>query len=104
MTTTTALQSLALFNNDFILRQSRYFAERLQREASSDVAKQIHLAYALAFSREPTADEIRIAETHLLKPRNDATGKPLDSQRAKRNGYEDLLWALLNTKEFLYNH
>jgi hypothetical protein len=61
MTTTTALQSLALFNNDFILRQSRYFAERLQKEAGPDVAKQIHLAYTLTFSREPTADEQRLA-------------------------------------------
>jgi hypothetical protein len=61
MTTTTALQSLALFNNDFILRQSRYFAERLQKEAGSDLARQIHQAYALAFSREPTAEEQRLA-------------------------------------------
>ncbi len=61
MTTTTALQSLALFNNDFILRQSRYFAERLQKEAGSDLAKQIHLAYALAFSREPTSEEQQLA-------------------------------------------
>ena len=43
MTTTTALQSLALFNNDFILRQSRYFAERLQKEAGADVLSLIHI-------------------------------------------------------------
>jgi len=61
MTTTTALQSLALFNNDFILRQSRYFAERLRNEAGSDLVKQIHLAYALAFSREPTQAEQQLA-------------------------------------------
>ena len=66
--------------------------------------KRIRELYLAAFSREPAADEVRIAENYLLRPRTDATGKPLDSQRAKRNGYEDLLWALLNTKEFLYNH
>jgi hypothetical protein len=66
--------------------------------------KRIRELYLVAYSREPTADEVKIAETHLMKPRNDAAGKPLDSQRAKRNGYEDLLWALLNTKEFLFNH
>ncbi|MDP1586382.1 MAG: DUF1549 domain-containing protein, partial [Prosthecobacter sp.] len=65
MTTTTALQSLALFNNDFILRQSRYFAERLQKEAGPDLAKQIHLAYALAFSREPTAEEQQLASDFI---------------------------------------
>jgi hypothetical protein len=78
-------------------------AEMLTKAEMSE-PKRIRELYLAAFSREPAADEIRIAETHLLKPRTDATGKPLDSQRAKRNGYEDLLWALLNTKEFLYNH
>ena len=33
-----------------------------------------------------------------------AEGKPLDSQQAKRQGYEDILWAIINTKEFLFNH
>jgi hypothetical protein len=78
-------------------------AEQLTK-AEMPEPKRIRELYLAAFSREPTADEVQIAETHLLKPRIDATGKPLDSQRAKRNGYEDLLWALLNTKEFLFNH
>ena len=62
------------------------------------------MPYLAAFSREPNADEVRISETHVAKPRADAQGKPLASQRSKRLGYEDLLWALLNTKEFWYNH
>ncbi|MBL9177922.1 MAG: DUF1553 domain-containing protein [Verrucomicrobiaceae bacterium] len=66
--------------------------------------KRIREIYLVTFSREPTAEEVRIAETHLLKPRTEATGRLLDSQRAKRDGYEDLLWALINTKEFLFNH
>lgn len=78
-------------------------AEALSK-AEMPEPKRIRELYLAAFSREPTADEVRISENHVSKPRTDAAGKPLDSQRAKRNGYEDLVWALLNTKEFLYNH
>jgi hypothetical protein len=39
-----------------------------------------------------------------VKPRTDAQDKPIDPARAKRMAYEDLLWAIMNTKEFLYNH
>ena len=66
--------------------------------------QRIRETYVAAFSRQPTAEEIKIAEAHVAYPRTGADGKPLDPQRSKRNGYEDLLWALLNTKEFLYNH
>lgn len=99
-------QSLHLMNAADVkgkLTTSNGRAEQLSK-AEMPEPKRIRELYLAAFSREPTAEEIRIAETHLLKPRTDAQGKPLDSQRAKRNGYEDLLWALMNTKEFLYNH
>ena len=76
----------------------------LLSKAEMPEPKRIRELYIAAFSREPTADEVRISESYIVRPRTDADGKPLDSQRAKRNGYEDLLWALLNTKEFLYNH
>lgn len=78
-------------------------AARLTQSGLSE-PKRIREIYLVTFSREPTAEEVRIAETHLLKPRTEATGRLLDSQRAKRDGYEDLLWALINTKEFLFNH
>ena len=60
--------------------------------------------YQLAYSREPDSAEISLARAHLEKPRNGTDGKPLDPLRAKRDGYEDVLWAILNTKEFLFNH
>lgn len=99
-------QSLHLMNASDVkakLTASGGRAEMLTKAEMSE-PKRIRELYLAAYSREPTAEEVKIAETHLLKPRTDSAGKPLDSQRAKRNGYEDLLWALLNTKEFLYNH
>lgn len=76
----------------------------LLSKAEMPEPKRIRELYLAAFSREPSADEMHLCESYVARPRNDAAGKPLDSQRARRNGYEDLLWALLNTKEFMYNH
>jgi len=63
MTTTTALQSLALYNNDFMLRQARYFAERLEASGGDKVTH----AYALAFGREPSPEETEMAREFIGK-------------------------------------
>lgn len=99
-------QSLHLMNAADVkakLAASNGRAEKLSK-AEVPEPKRIRELYLAAYSRDPTADEMRIAETYVVKPRTDAQDKPLDSQRAKRQGYEDLIWALINTKEFLYNH
>ena len=59
--------------------------------------------YLLVFSRLPTADELEVATAFLGK----GTPGELPKQPAavtKQWPYEDLLWALLNSKEFLFNH
>lgn len=106
------VQSASLAQSLHLMNASDVKAKLVTNNGRADVLskaempepKRIRELYLAAFSREPTADEVRIAETHLAKPRVDAQGKALDSQRARRQGYEDLIWALLNTKEFLYNH
>ena len=82
--TTTALQSLALLNNDFILRQSGYFAERVQAKASTPVA-QAELAFALAFSRLPDAEEKSAAAALITK-----------------RGLPELCRMLFNANEFVF--
>jgi len=78
-------------------------ADRLAK-APTPAPEKLRELYLAAFSREPRADEEQIANEYLTRSRFDAEGKPLDSQKATRQAYEDLLWALINTKEFLYNH
>lgn len=78
-------------------------AETLSKDDRPESEKLREL-YLAAFSREPRTDELKVAEEYLARPRTDGQGKPLAPQVAKRQGYEDLLWALINTKEFLFNH
>ena len=54
---TTAIQSLNLFNSPFVIDRSAAFAVRLQKEHPSSVDKQIEHAFLLALGRVPTATE-----------------------------------------------
>ncbi|HQZ29605.1 MAG: DUF1553 domain-containing protein [Verrucomicrobiales bacterium] len=78
-------------------------ADRLSK-LETPVAETIREIYLAAFNREPTGEELSIAEDHIVKERLDPAGKPIASVAAKKQAYEDLLWAILSTKEFLYNH
>jgi hypothetical protein len=84
-TTTTALQSLMLLNNDFMLRQSGYFADRVKAEAGTDPTAQVIRAFQLAFGRQPSAPEAAAAAS-LVKSRD----------------LTQLCRMLLNANEFVY--
>jgi hypothetical protein len=60
--------------------------------------------YLAAYSRAPEPGELSLAKAYLDKPRKGPDGQPLDPAKSKRLGYEDVVWAILNTKEFLFNH
>lgn len=89
-------QSLHLLNSAEIqgkLTAGNARASTLATDAARPAAAKIRDLYLLAFSREPTAEETAIAVAHIEK----------NAQDAKR-AYEDIVWALINTKEFLFNH
>jgi hypothetical protein len=65
-------------------------AKLVQRKASADQA--VEELYLAALGRMPTAAERQTALTYL------------SSQPDRRRALEDLTWALLNTREFMYNH
>lgn len=60
--------------------------------------------YRVAFSREPTAEELQMAVNYLNEPIIDAKGTQLSTEQSLRQNFQDLIWALINTKEFLFNH
>jgi len=69
-TTTTPMQSLALLNNSFVLRQSRELAARLKTQGGGDTRRAVDLAYRGVFGRPPTTAEtdraVSFAGTHGL--------------------------------------
>jgi len=83
--TTTAQQSLAMYNNEFMLKQSRYFAERLTQECGPNVDKQIKLAFQLAFARTP-----------------DPTERELAREAINQHGLWQFCRAIFNANEFIY--
>jgi len=76
----------------------------LLSKSNQPESEKVREMYLAAYSREPSAEELKVAEAYVARPRVDSEGKPLDPARAKREAYEDLLWAIINTKEYLYNH
>jgi hypothetical protein len=67
-------------------------AERLAKEDKPAEAK-VRELYLAAFSREPRPQELKTAIDYLNEPGTVAN-----------SNYQDLIWALINTKEFLFNH
>ena len=82
--TLTALQALSLLNNPFMVKQSEYFAERLQK-ASKDPGKQIDRAFQLAFNRLPNENERRAVSAYR-----------------KEHGLVNTCRVLFNANEFMF--
>ena len=89
-------QSLHLLNSSEV--QSKISggsgrAQLLTNDKERSHEERVKELYRWAYSREPNADELQIALAHIKK--HEANVKV---------AYEDIIWALINTKEFLFNH
>jgi hypothetical protein len=90
MTTTVAPQALTLFNGEFVNQQAKFLADRLEREAGPDRARQIDLAYRLSLCRPPTDREMKLMTEFLAKAGGD------------RRALDQLGRVVFNLNEFVY--
>jgi hypothetical protein len=98
-------QSLHLLNSKEVLGKVSADAGRAARASSASESnddEKIRELYLLAYAREPSAEELELARRYVTRQVRDKDGKrqPVN----KRSAYEDIVWALINTKEFLFNH
>ena len=62
----------------------------LANDKKRSEADKVRELYRWVYSREPIAEELKIALAHIKK-----------HEKTPKTAYEDIVWALLNTKEFL---
>ena len=89
-------QSLQLLNNAEVLKR---IADPTGRPANWANAtdrsheERVSEMYRWVYAREPDTEEVQVALAHIGR-----------HETSTQFAYEDLLWALLNTREFLFNH
>lgn len=66
--------------------------EALAAEETRGHQERVTELYQTVFARPPNADEMALVMRHM------------QNAESPQQGYEDLMWALINTKEFLFNH
>ncbi|MFM7058387.1 MAG: DUF1549 and DUF1553 domain-containing protein [Planctomycetota bacterium] len=99
-------QSLHLMNAGDIrgkLAGGGHRADQLSK-SQVPVEDRVRELYLRAFSRPPQPGELQTAVEFLTAPQSDATGNPIDPTRAAQEAFQDLIWALINTREFQFNH
>ncbi|HEY7308380.1 MAG TPA: DUF1549 domain-containing protein, partial [Gemmataceae bacterium] len=87
-------QALHLLNSDEIqgkLARAGGRADMLAKDARPD-AEKVDEMFLWTFARKPTEEQRNTALAHIGKHAKD-----------KKVAYENILWALLNTKEFIFN-
>ncbi len=98
--TTVPTQALTLLNNDFVLEQAKYFAERVSGRAGSTPSARVRSAYRIALSREPTPKEMELNRAFLDRQRALHIGRAAADPALA--ALTDLCHVIFNLNEFVY--
>ncbi len=87
-------QALQLINGPTVNEKVRNANNRLgpllaAKKSEKEILDELYFA---ALARSPEADEVKAALAHVAKGTD------------KRKAWEDVLWAIINTREFLFRH
>jgi hypothetical protein len=99
----TPLQSLTMLNDEFMVENARYLAERVMATAGErNPSKWLETAYLLALSRKPTATELKICTENLDKQKLLYLNANTEPQQAEKAALGSFCQMLMGTNEFLF--
>ena len=82
-------QALQLMNSPLIRQQVNHARQRFGQMSDQELTDQLYLS---AFSRFPKPQEVQAILDHL------------EATHDREQAIEDIVWALINTNEFLFQH
>jgi hypothetical protein len=88
-------QALHLLNSDEVqgkVTNGGRVASLTKADDKRPDAERVEELFLWAFGRKPTENDLKVSLAHIAK-----------HEKNKRTAYENILWALLNTKEFQFN-
>ena len=85
---------MVLLNDDSVNRKINDAQGRIAKliQAKTALPRMIEDLYLVTLSRPPTNEELKKAQEYAAKRLNE------------REAMQDLLWVLMNSREFLFNH
>ncbi|MDH4455558.1 MAG: PSD1 and planctomycete cytochrome C domain-containing protein [Verrucomicrobiota bacterium] len=98
---TLATQSLYLLNNNFLVAQSRHFANRVQK-AAVDETQRVQFAYRSALGRSATAAEMQRASDFLRETDSMLVSTQNDENQRLSDAWAAFCQALLASNELRY--
>ncbi|MCH2694437.1 MAG: DUF1553 domain-containing protein [Acidobacteriia bacterium] len=99
-------QSLHLINSPMIYKKisnPKGRAVVLANDKSLTDEEKVRELYSWVYSRQPDNNELKVFLDYIDFKRR-SSDKTTTLQDQVRIGYQDTLWALINSKEFLFNH
>jgi hypothetical protein len=99
--TTVPTQSLFLMNDPFVHEQSAGLARRVLASVA-DEPQRIRLAYEIALTREPTADDLAADQAFLAQYRQSLATSNIPADQRELAAWNALVRTLLTRNEFLF--
>ncbi len=101
---TVTPQALLMMNSDFALTYADAFAKRVLGESTTDDTQRVTLAWRLAYSTDPSAEDVDFAVDFIAAQRAviSEQGEQKDADRIGHDAFAVFCQALLSSSRFLY--